>query len=692
MTVTFDPQSSDLPRGTYTATVPVLADGVANSPQHVAVTLLVQQPASIEVSRTNVPITSIPAAQSVETVEITNPGDIPLSGLTAAIIYSGAPGQTWLSAQLASPQLASLLRGEGNAPAGDFPPVTLTLTANTTNLNPNNYSATVRVSSTTPGVASRDIAVQLTVTPNPSIALTTTNVAVNSTVTFNPQAPSIGVSNGGGGALTGLTLGNVQYAGGQPQGWLNPVLGANSAPTNITHNINSAFLPIGVYNASFQVQSGVATNSPVVVNVTLTVGNAPTMVLSRTSVPMSGIPGVMLNEQVNVTSSGAQLAGLTTQITYQVGQPTGWLSAALNSATTPSTLTLTGNTTGRTPGTYNASVRVFSTTPGVAPRDISVVLTVNPGPSIALGPQVVNVAVDFGFNPAAPSVVNVTNGGGGGAAAVTGITTGNPVYGSGNNWLSRVLSGPTSPATVTLTIASNALASGNYSATVAVASPVASNSPQNITTNLTVRSPANIQFNPSGTVVFGAWGNAAGQYFPGAQQVIVTNSGQSALTGLSISGVVYSGALGGNWLNRSISGAGPPYTLTLQPNTTALNAGTYIADVTISSTSPGAASKTITVQYTVQTFTTNVFPFFQNATCAISCHSSRAPVLTSGTSAQTYFNNLINGGFVIAGNANGSALVCRIFGACAHTGGKYGGTAGFQTSVTSWINGGAPFR
>jgi hypothetical protein len=337
---------------------------------------------------------------------------------------------------------------------------------------------------------------------------------------------------------------------------------------------------------------------------------------------------------------------------------------------------------------YNATVRVFTTTPGVAPRDIGVTLTVNPGPAIALAPNPVNVAVDFGFNPAAPSVVNVTNGGGGGAAGLTGLGAGAPVYGSGSGWLSRVLSGSTSPATVSLTIASSNLASGSYSATVAVTSPVASNSPQNITTNLTVRTPASIALNPSGTIVFGAWGNASGQYFPGAQVVQITNTGQSALTGLTAN-VVYQ--LGSGWLSATLNSPTGPTTLNLQPTTTNLSAATYSAQVTISSTAPGTVSRVITVQYVVQAFSTNVFPFFQNAGCS-GCHGGRAPVISGATNAQTYFNNLVNGGFVIAGNATGSALVCRIFGICAHTGGKYGGTAGFQAAVTSWINGGAPFR
>jgi hypothetical protein len=477
-----------------------------------------------------------------------------------------------------------------------------------------------------------------------------------------------------------LSLGAVQYA--QGAGWLNPALGGALAPATLTINIVSAGLAPGVYNATLPILSPVATNSPTNLTVSLTVGAAPVMMVAPPSVNMSGIPGVNIVELVQITSSAAPIAGLSRTIVYQPGQATGWLAAVFNSATTPSTLTLTGSTGVLPPGVYNATVTVSSTTPGVASRNIAVQLTVNAGPSIALSPNPANIAVDFGSNPP-PFVVNVNNGGGG---ALTGLAVGAISFGAGKpgNWMNRVLNSAAAPPTVTLIITSSALPSDSYTATIPVTSPVASNSPQNITVNLTVLAAPVIALNPSGTITFGSWGNGP---LPTPQSVLITNSGGSTLNGLSTSTQYLSG---NGWLGVNFSGGTTATTsLLLQPNTTNLSAGTYSAIVTVSSTAPGVAQRTISVSYTVQTFTASLYPFFGpgQASCG-SCHGAQAPSYSAN--ALTYYNNL--GPYVISGNPGGSTLVCKIFGNCSHGGNKFTHIPGFQAAVTSWINGGKPYR
>jgi hypothetical protein len=677
--LTITPDISSLPRGTYTATVPVLAPGIDNSPQHVAVTLDVLMPASIEVSRNSVPIAGIPGEVPEETVTVSNGGDVPLTDLGTSVTYDGAPGQTWLSASLELPARRADAAIAG-AIAAATEVATLVLAANLNAIQPGNYTATVRITTTTAGVAPRDIAVQLTVNPGPAI-LVAANVALNATLGTDPQATPVPVNNGGGGTLSALSLGSVVYSGSPPVAWLNPVLSGATAPAVITLHVTSVALPLGVYTATIPVQSGVATNSPRNVVVTLTVGLAPTIVFSEAVVTFEGIPGTVHNKVIDITSSSAvQLTGLSPAINYTSGPSPGWLAASLQPGTSPASLTLTAETAGLVPGAYSATVTVSSTLANVAPRIVSVQLTVTPGPAIQFSTNPVVVSATFGMNPA-PEMVTISNGGGG---TLTGLSLGDPVYGAGaTGWLNRSLSGNI----ITLTLLSSALATGNYTVTLPVLSPVASNSPANLVVNLTVGAAPVISVNPA-SAAFAGWRDAVS--LPGQLELPVTNSGGGTLSGLTATIQYISGSA---WLMAELNAMDAPTNLVLRPSTTALLGGTYSATVTISSSIAGVASRVVDVTYKVQTFTIDVFPFFKPpfASCQ-SCHSATAPVIASGTTASQYFANL--GSRVIPFNASGSVLVCEIFTTpgCSHGGGKYNGVVNFSAMVTAWINSGALFR
>jgi hypothetical protein len=58
--------------------------------------------------------------------------------------------------------------------------------------------------------------------------------------------------------------------------------------------------------------------------------------------------------------------------------------------------------------------------------------------------------------------------------------------------------------------------------------------------------------------------------------------------------------VGSDWLTATLSGTSAPATLTLQPNTTSLAAGTYTATVTVASSVPGVGSATVGVTLVVR--------------------------------------------------------------------------------------------
>jgi hypothetical protein len=103
---------------------------------------------------------------------------------------------------------------------------------------------------------------------------------VATAIDTNPQTQNVAVSNSGGGTLNGLAVGTIQYAGGQPQGWLTASLDATTAPATLTAKVTSAGMAPGTYTATIPITSPVASNSPRNMTVSLIVGTTSTLAVS----------------------------------------------------------------------------------------------------------------------------------------------------------------------------------------------------------------------------------------------------------------------------------------------------------------------------------------------------------------------------------------------------------------------------
>ncbi len=502
----------------------------------------------------------------------------------------------------------------------------------------------------------------------------------------DPAAQTITVDNAGDGAINGITPGTIAYGENQPTGWLTVTASGSTAPVTVTLTARRGTLPRGTYTATVPIQAAGIANSPQSIAVMFLLQAPPSIVVSRASVPMAGIPGATITETVDITNGGdVPLTGLSRTITYTQGASQTWLQATLGATTAPTVLTLLATTTGLAVGNYAATVRVASSLPNVAARDISVTLSVAPGPAIALSTSTVNVSAVFGANPS-NQTITVTNSGGG---TLNQLSLDAPTYGPGQTqgWLSPLptLAATTAPTTITLRFLTASLAAGTYNATVPVRSPVASNNPVNLNVVLVVSLPPVISLSPT-SVSFAVWGGAT--TLPGAQNVLVTNSGGGTLSGLTATIQYNAGASG--WLTPTFSGGTTaPTTLQLRPNATSIGAGTHTATVTVSSSIAGVASKTVSVSYTVQTFTVNVLPVFNSFGCA-GCHSGGSGPNMSGGSMSIY-GQLVPG-YVVPGNPDASFLVCKLTlgSGCAHSGGKL--SSGGIFTIRAWISGGAPFQ
>lgn len=212
--------------------------------------------------------------------------------------------------------------------------------------------------------------------------------------------------------------------------------------------------------------------------------DGPSIALSEASKAFSSEHGgAPASQTVLVTRTGGgtddTLGELTSSISYSAGD--GWLTASLSSTTAPSTLTLTATPGSLAEGTYTASVAVNSRNASNGPRTISVTLSVGP----ALASPIIKLSsatLSFSGSSPVPQTVSITNGGGGALSRLTSTIS----YTTGHGWLTASLSSTTAPSTLTVTATPGSLAEGTYTASVAVSSGDASNSPQQVSITVTV--------------------------------------------------------------------------------------------------------------------------------------------------------------------------------------------------------------
>ena len=402
------------------------------------------------------------ASPGDRTVAVTNAGDGTLNGLSATIRYTAGQPSGWLSASM--PATA---------------PATLVLSATQAGLALGSYTATVEIAASVASNSPRAVTVRLTVlAPQPAIALGATSTVFNAAQGgADPTEQNIGVTNAGGGSLSGLAAA-VSYTSGQSAGWLNASFTSGTAPTTLRLRATTGSLVQGVYNAQVRVSSPTAQNSPQTVNVTFTVGAPqPILRLTPATLNFSGPKGGPnpTDSIIQITNAGAgSLTGLAISVGYPGGQPSGWVATQLNGATAPTTLAIGARTGTLDVGSYTASVTVTSPVAPNSPQRVDITFQVlAPPPKIAVDPNAISFSTTTQAGSPAPSSVAITNSG---AGSLTGLTR-SIAYGVGEpiGWLSADLASTGAPTTLALRANSANLTAGTYNAKVQVAATSASN-------------------------------------------------------------------------------------------------------------------------------------------------------------------------------------------------------------------------
>ncbi len=343
--------TSQVCNGTVTLSVP----GSTSAPLVIPVTMDVSTTPLLNVSQSAISMSALvggAATQQTVSVTSTDPG----SQLTfTAFAATNPPGLTWLA----------VTPNSGNTPNN------LQITINPANLGVGVYTGTVTVSSTAPNVPAQTIAVTLTIVSSNATATPANGLSFTQTVGgAAPGSQMVQI----GGVPTGATIGVGSVTTLNGSGWLNATASGNT----VTVTANGTLLPQGSYLGVVTVFVPGAGNSPLYIPVMLTVGAAPTLAVSSTSVSLSAQLGTTISgsQTVQVTSTGSNVP-FTAAFTPVTGGAFATVTPA--SGNTPATVTIALNPaviSSLAAGSYTGTVTIASPNIAGGNKNVTVNLTV----------------------------------------------------------------------------------------------------------------------------------------------------------------------------------------------------------------------------------------------------------------------------------------------------------------------------
>jgi uncharacterized protein (TIGR03437 family) len=191
-----------------------------------------------------------------------------------------------------------------------------------------------------------------------------------------PSDQQIAITTSGAAASFGVQA-DTEFGG----NWLtvSPTTGQTPATLSVGI-INQTALAAGTYRGFVRIFSQ-ASNSPVVVPVTLNVITPATIALSASTLRFQHQLGVInTSEQtIGINSPFAGPGGVS--FTSVVGGGASWLSVLPSTGQTPANVRVVANTTGVLPGTYDAFITFAPATNASAVQTLHVALTVLPPPA-----------------------------------------------------------------------------------------------------------------------------------------------------------------------------------------------------------------------------------------------------------------------------------------------------------------------
>ena len=346
---------------TCTGTVSVSVPGSTNPPLTISATLNISATALLNVSPSAVTVTAVVGS----TTAVTQPVSLTSTDGTALNITATAvtnpPGLTWLSV---APQTGST-------------PLSLNVIVNPASLPFGTYTGSIQVASSSPNVPSQTVPVMLIVASG-TIAVTPTSLTFSQPLGGSiPASQTIQVSGLASGATVGAAASMLNGAN-----WLS----ASISGATITVSANGTQLTQGTYSGVITVIVPGASNSPLYVPVTFTVGGAPLFSVTPSTVSFTYQQNTSLPapQTIQLTSSG-NLPFNASAVAGTAGGPV-FITLTPTGGTTPANVSVSLNQTvvsTLAPGTYTDIVNLSSSPAGpTQPIIVTLILTPPATPAI----------------------------------------------------------------------------------------------------------------------------------------------------------------------------------------------------------------------------------------------------------------------------------------------------------------------
>jgi len=376
-------------------------------------------------------------------------------------------------------------------------------------------------------------------------------------------------------------------------GWLSVEPGSGKTATLVFVVVTPGSLSAGNYSGYVTITAPGATNSPLQVPVTLSVGATTSVQLAATppSLSFAYTVGGQTPQPQNLLVSSTT----TTQVTFTASATTSsggnWLTISASGGTTPTNLTVGVSPSGLAPATYNGTITLTPTATIAGSLQVQVTLTVAGTPQLSASPSSVTFYYQIGTTAPAQQTVSLSSGG----VPVSFVTAAETT--SGGSWLVVFPNVGATPSDLAVGVNSavlSILSAGIYQGKITVTAPQASNSPFVIPVTLWVSTNPFLTVTPN-TLSFDM---TPGGALPASKNLSVGSTGGALPFSVT---TATSTPAGVNWLSVNVPGGFTPATVAVNINSAAqaLPPGTYTGTVTFTVTAVTAPQVSIPITLTV---------------------------------------------------------------------------------------------
>lgn len=543
LSVTANP--ANLQAGTYNGTITITQGNLSTT---VPVSLTVNSQNQIQLSQSGLLFTfQGGVAPPAQNVTLTNSAG---TGLLFNASASTSDGGSWLAVNSSS----------GTTPA------TLSVTVSPSGLVAGTYSGTVTVSGNGAVNSPQSFPITLIVSgagPTSRLGVTPTAVSLFAAPGKISPAPALLMVTSG---VSGANF-NVNSTSSGGTNWLSASASSTATPGFITLTANTSGLSAGTYQGT----------------VAITPSNSATPLSVPVSLVVTSDPLLQASPQLvsfDVQSGASQRQAKPLLITRSTGGPSPFQAAAstMNGGKWLILSTAQGNTPGGllasfdpsvvaslSPGTYYGAVSVTASGLTNSPLNIPVLLHVNSATSLSLDDSPLTFTTQSGAPLPLAQTISVSSTG----AAIPVTATAN-VQGTAN-WLMVNTSLASTPSVVSVSVNPSGLAPGFYQGSVSISSTPDS-APRSVPVYLTVTSTPALSFSPASISIRGS----------ADSRTIAFQSTSATPVNFTLATTVITPPAA-TWLSVSVNSGTTPAAVQVTGNTSALQPGSYLGLITVTS-------------------------------------------------------------------------------------------------------------